>query len=271
MCNAHTTHPSTPVSQGLRGWRVRRLDSRSLACFGSACRYFFDLTRDIVADLRVKLFPHQKAALTKMLGCEVLFSRTPSSAAGKTSVLDPEFRLYKGHTGENVYISQLNGCVRFSEDSIQIPRIRGGLLCDEPGLGKTVTSLALISKTRGALAQIGDGENVQVQVDETLAQNRLIEYARGRRTPVDEEGQVGGGGLKDEYIIPKPKARRGSEAAGSEKCAAQRVPAQVSMVLPQRNRRHQRVCKAQETGGSCACQRKDRGRLLQGEKHQARL
>ena len=31
------------------------------------------------------------------------------------------------------------------------PEVRGGLLCDEPGLGKTITVLALLLRTRGLL------------------------------------------------------------------------------------------------------------------------
>jgi len=30
--------------------------------------------------------------------------------------------------------------------------VRGGLLCDEPGLGKTVTCLAMILKTKGMMS-----------------------------------------------------------------------------------------------------------------------
>ena len=41
-----------------------------------------------------------------------------------------------------------------------IKDFRGGMFCDEPGLGKTITALSLILKTRGAMAEMPDGVQV---------------------------------------------------------------------------------------------------------------
>ncbi|KAI3415019.1 uncharacterized protein J3R85_015600 [Psidium guajava] len=41
-----------------------------------------------------------------------------------------------------------------------IKDFRGGMFCDEPGLGKTITSLTLILKTQGTLSDPPDGEQV---------------------------------------------------------------------------------------------------------------
>eukprot|EP00976_Prorocentrum_cordatum_P050496 1019799-Prorocentrum_minimum.AAC.1 len=55
--------------------------------------------------------------------------------------------------------------------SAEVPAVRGGLFCDDPGLGKTVTGLALILKTLGATPAPPLGAKVTAATD-----------AAGRRT-----------------------------------------------------------------------------------------
>eukprot|EP00271_Cylindrocystis_brebissonii_P019423 TRINITY_DN5891_c0_g2_i1.p1 TRINITY_DN5891_c0_g2~~TRINITY_DN5891_c0_g2_i1.p1 ORF type:complete len:1826 (+),score=364.90 TRINITY_DN5891_c0_g2_i1:281-5479(+) len=52
-----------------------------------------------------------------------------------------------------------------SSSSLSVTRdFRGGFFCDEPGLGKTITALALILKTQGCLAAPPGGPNVNSKI-----------------------------------------------------------------------------------------------------------
>lgn len=51
---------------------------------------------------------------------------------------------------EGLWVNTVDGMVRSTAPSRCRP-VRGGMLCDEPGLGKTITVLALLLKTRGLL------------------------------------------------------------------------------------------------------------------------
>lgn len=48
------------------------------------------------------------------------------------------------------WVNVVDGVVRAEAPESSQP-VRGGLLCDEPGLGKTITVLALLLQTRGIL------------------------------------------------------------------------------------------------------------------------
>lgn len=48
------------------------------------------------------------------------------------------------------WVNVVDGVVR-AEAPESVQPVRGGLLCDEPGLGKTITVLALLLRTRGIL------------------------------------------------------------------------------------------------------------------------
>lgn len=48
------------------------------------------------------------------------------------------------------WVNVVDGMVS-AETPTPCPPVRGGMLCDEPGLGKTITVLALLLRTRGLL------------------------------------------------------------------------------------------------------------------------
>jgi hypothetical protein len=56
------------------------------------------------------------------------------------------------HKASGVGLTWGKGISREAEDT------RGGLLCDEPGMGKTITVLALILKTRRPLPYLSSGQ-----------------------------------------------------------------------------------------------------------------
>ena len=55
-----------------------------------------------------------------------------------------------------------------------LPDLRGGLFCDEPGLGKTITGLALILHTCGTWPRVPPGAKVLERSDANGA--RLLSY-----------------------------------------------------------------------------------------------
>ncbi|CAI5525285.1 unnamed protein product [Closterium sp. Naga37s-1] len=101
------------------------------------------------------------------------------------------------------------GAVLDLEDRLgMVPDARGGLFCDEPGLGKTVTALALILKTKGLLPAVPRGS--RLVVCGRKGENGVNGWSGG--------GGVGGvwkGGLLGYYerVIPG-EARKGKEWEG---------------------------------------------------------
>lgn len=57
-------------------------------------------------------------------------------------------------------INVVSGEVSLGADPI-VPDFKGGMFCDEPGLGKTVTTLSLILKTQGKLVDSPEGVQVK--------------------------------------------------------------------------------------------------------------
>lgn len=55
-----------------------------------------------------------------------------------------------GHAPQKLWVNIVDGMVS-STAPASSRAVRGGMLCDEPGLGKTITVLALLLRTRGLL------------------------------------------------------------------------------------------------------------------------
>ncbi|KAG2603342.1 hypothetical protein PVAP13_5KG764400 [Panicum virgatum] len=125
------------------------LKPRDLIRVAATCHHLRSLAASIMPCMKLKLFPHQEAAVEWMLKREQ-----------NTQVLaHPLYKDFCTEDGFPFYINVISGEV-FTGDAPTINDFRGGMFCDEPGLGKTVTTLSLILKTHGTLAYHPEGVDV---------------------------------------------------------------------------------------------------------------
>lgn len=125
------------------------LDPIDLLRVSSTCRHLRILAASIMPCMKLKLFPHQHAAVEWMLQRERDSKVLPH----------PLYKDFLTEDGFAFYINTVNGEIVTGT----VPTIRdfhGGMFCDEPGLGKTITALSLILKTQGALADPPEGVEV---------------------------------------------------------------------------------------------------------------
>ncbi|KAJ0978847.1 hypothetical protein J5N97_014321 [Dioscorea zingiberensis] len=125
------------------------LGPKDLLRVAATCHHLWSLAVSIMPCMKLKLFPHQEAAVEWMLKRE-----------RKAEVM--EHPLYVGFStddGFSFYINVVSGEISTGMVPL-INDFQGGLFCDEPGLGKTITALSLILKTHGTLADPPPGVNV---------------------------------------------------------------------------------------------------------------
>ncbi|CAI9091372.1 OLC1v1026393C2 [Oldenlandia corymbosa var. corymbosa] len=115
----------------------------------ATCHRLRSLTAPIIPCVKLKLFPHQQAAVTWMLQRE----REPEVFQ------HPLFMPFTTEDGFDFYVCAVSGKI-VTGTVPSIVDARGGMFCDEPGLGKTITALSLILKTQGTLADPPDGVQV---------------------------------------------------------------------------------------------------------------
>ncbi|XP_062093158.1 F-box protein At3g54460 [Humulus lupulus] len=113
------------------------------------CRNLRFLAALIMPCMKLKLFPHQQAAVQWMLHREQHAEVLPH----------PLYMAFTTEDGFSFYMSTISGEI-VSDIPPTVNDFRGGMFCDEPGLGKTITALSLILKTLGKLADPPDGVNV---------------------------------------------------------------------------------------------------------------
>lgn len=115
----------------------------------ATCRHLRLLAVSIMPCMKLKLFPHQQAAVEWMLQREKNDSVLPH----------PLYMAFSAEDGFSFYINTISGKILTGVAPI-VKDFHGGMFCDEPGLGKTITSLSLILKTQGTLANPPDGVHV---------------------------------------------------------------------------------------------------------------
>ncbi|XP_039128353.1 LOW QUALITY PROTEIN: F-box protein At3g54460 [Dioscorea cayenensis subsp. rotundata] len=156
MCSAQIKPEDDPIGPGI--WNLADdvlvnvltiLGPKDLLSIAATCRHFWSLAISIMPCMKLKLFPHQEAAVKWMLKRE-----------RKVEVL--EHPLYVGFSTDDGF----SFCINVASGEIStgtapfINDFRGGMFCDEPGLGKTITALSLILKTHGTLADPPPGVDV---------------------------------------------------------------------------------------------------------------
>ncbi|KAI4370465.1 hypothetical protein MLD38_018818 [Melastoma candidum] len=125
------------------------LGPSDLSSVAATCRHFRFLAAMIMPCMNLKLFPHQQTAVEWMLQRE-----------RKVRVLPhPLYRALSTEDGFALYVHVISGEVR-AGTCPTVNDFSGGMFCDEPGLGKTVTALSLILKTQGTLPNPPDGHRV---------------------------------------------------------------------------------------------------------------
>ena len=132
------------------------LDARSLRRLEATCKTLCAATMDAFAGLKLELLPHQRAALRWMLHRE---GRVPRALISDSSSYSSA-RLY--HTCRKRFTcfggAAAAATTAFAFDSLDLAivadgdhnfvrPVRGGLFCDDPGMGKTVTTIGLILRT----------------------------------------------------------------------------------------------------------------------------
>lgn len=162
---ALTSLPTEMMQQHL----VPFLRARTLESLRRVCKHFYTSLRSAVPGLRLRLYTHQVNSLSWMRECESRDLYESDMALGPTAntrfVLggDDIHRACSGGASvvlrpkgksiaEAIRISQFTGreiSIRSDDPLSRRPVARGGLLCDDPGLGKTVTVIALILQTLG--------------------------------------------------------------------------------------------------------------------------
>ncbi|XP_027341642.1 F-box protein At3g54460 isoform X2 [Abrus precatorius] len=125
------------------------LGPMDLTKVSATCRHLKSLAASVMPCTRLNLFPHQQAAVEWMLYRERDAEVLPHPLYVTLST-DDSF---------SFHVNSVSGKIVTGEAPI-IRDFRGGMFCDEPGLGKTVTALSLIVKTQGTLADPPDGAQV---------------------------------------------------------------------------------------------------------------
>ncbi|KAL1212522.1 F-box protein [Cardamine amara subsp. amara] len=125
---------------------LMKLNTKDLVRIAAVCRLFRSLTSLIVPCMNLKLFPHQQAAVGWMMERE-----------RKAEVFShPLYLNFDTEDGFSFSINVVSGDI-ITEATPMVKDFRGGMFCDEPGLGKTITALSLILKTQGKMADPPEG------------------------------------------------------------------------------------------------------------------
>lgn len=121
---------------------VCMMNARDLASLSGVCSLFQHLAYEVVPGLNLVLYRHQRKALKFLL-----YREAPPSA--HKSALPHPFIFPPVHRPNASISIDLVDRKIVNEPTPSAQDCRGGLFCDEPGLGKTITMLALLLRTKG--------------------------------------------------------------------------------------------------------------------------
>jgi hypothetical protein len=197
------------VYQRIEGASASFLD-RSLDALRCTSKHFHRILQEVVPGLRLRLYAHQVKSLSwmrlretrpvtenELSHCEtgetVGVDDIHSAASGGATVLvRPRSSISVSQRPFVHRISQYNGeeVILRSDDPLSRSIARGGLLCDDPGLGKTITVLSLILQTLGlsteTKVQVEDGKGavpIQEKGSKTYEERIFTEYWREQSIP----------------------------------------------------------------------------------------
>ncbi|CAM9739199.1 unnamed protein product [Chrysoparadoxa australica] len=122
------------------------------------CKSLWQVCEGAAPGLKLRLFPHQLRGLAWMRERE---------RGQSPPVLDQTLTIESKEN--NKYWVDGVTCKISDTEPFQAYGCRGGLLCDEPGLGKTITVLALVLRTRGCLPVMSARKGTGLSDAELLA------------------------------------------------------------------------------------------------------
>lgn len=128
---------------------ITTLPPLELLRISSTCRHLRLLAASVMPSMNLKLYPHQQSAVEWMLKRE----RDPQVFP------NPLYIRFATEDGFDFNINTVSGEV-ITGAVPMVNDFRGGMFCDEPGLGKTITALSLILKTLGTLADPPEGVEI---------------------------------------------------------------------------------------------------------------
>ncbi|KAK1948533.1 Transcription termination factor 2 [Phytophthora citrophthora] len=167
---------------------VCMLEANELVNWSGVCSLFRHLAYEVVPGLNLALYEHQRKGLKWMLHRE-----TPSLI--NQSLLHPF--VFARRPGRKIKVGiDLTDMKAVEHVDTTTKDTCGGMFCDEPGLGKTITMLALILRTKGQATR-----NAQTRL-EIRAEGALDTYLRPRGHTVQEGDLVSSGASL--IVVPDP-------------------------------------------------------------------
>jgi hypothetical protein len=174
------------------------LRAQSLDALRFSCKYLHHTLRSVVPGLNLRLYSHQVKSLSWMRVREKMLVESELLHPTQYRPLFPDgdphrvvsggaTTLLRARTGDAVRISQYAGDeVHFAvEEPLSRTVARGGLLCDDPGLGKTITVLSLVLQTLGLSTEVPASVHESVEAQDTIISDDRIfaEYWKEQVVP----------------------------------------------------------------------------------------
>lgn len=200
---------------------LARLDPASLARSKAVSRRFRHLGMYFAfVNMRLQLYPHQQRGCAWMQQQESSQAESPNPFWKELAAVDPD----GGGGRKPIFVNVVDGGIRLAPPE----RIRwtlGGILADEPGLGKTVTVQALIFKTMGRLPEI----RADVVIEYGANGNKELRWV-----PEHPAGSLGGEGSAAYSTrsssssplpqVPVPRVAAQLVRVGGGQCAQEALP-----------------------------------------------
>ncbi|KAJ8517456.1 hypothetical protein ON010_g18317 [Phytophthora cinnamomi] len=168
------------------------MEASELAALSGVCSVFRHLAYAVVPGLNLVLYEHQRKGLKWML-----YRETPSLIKSGCELHPFLFPRRPGQKSD-IAIDLLDMKVVADVDTTTRD-LCGGMFCDEPGLGKTITMLALILRTKG---QSTRNARLRAELAEEAVLDARLHSLRPRGRSVAADDLVGSGASL--IVVPDP-------------------------------------------------------------------
>jgi hypothetical protein len=237
---------------------ARRLDVATLGALACTCRRLYAIAMPITPGLKLDLFPHQVESMLWMIRREAnvrsawyhpSFVVLPASAlaAGDVSSLGSSAASGEraaetlsatagGSPATSAALAMPFASMDLASTEVQqhvrlLESSRGGLLCDDPGLGKTVTMLALLLKTARQRSRAGRAINAdqrRIAYNDQLFRNLpaferrgwILPFLRSLREMITDQAlalQLDPGMTEWAWVVPRATSGERGHASSPER------------------------------------------------------